>query len=446
HEVDFEDTILRDANLKNAKLETVLGLQSHQLGGADLSNAKVPSHIDEFEGIGQVEELSKHARNIFLSVVGGCVFSWLTIATTTDIALITNATSGGTKLPVINTSVPIAGFFWAAPVILLALYIYLNLYLQRLWEGMASLPAIFPDGRTLDERTHPWLLSGIVRVHVPRLANRPLAQTYLQFWISVIAAWGMVPFTIAMFAWRYLPKHDWIGSIWLFALLTGAMSYGLYTYRLARSTLKGNLSLRAEPEPIPTQKRAWDGFKRLQFNSVITCLAIFALAWTTFAIEVGKIGPERIVVLSSNIYWKLPIEFGHAQMQDADLKNADLSSVDLRRGLLMDANLEKANLSIGDLRETFFTRANLKRANLKFADLRNAFLYDANLEKANLRGAKLGGARLKDANFTGARLKEADLRKSYVTQAQLDTACGDAKTKLPPGLTLKSCKQKPSNR
>ena len=46
-------------------------------------------------------------------------------------------------LPVINTKVPVTGFFLFAPAILLALYVYLQLYLQRMWDGLASLPAVF---------------------------------------------------------------------------------------------------------------------------------------------------------------------------------------------------------------------------------------------------------------------------------------------------------------
>ena len=81
------------------------------------------------------------------------------------LALLTN--SGSSPLPIIQTKVPIAGFYWAAPAILLALYCYLHLYLQRLWEGMANLPAIFLDGRKLDE----WRLS------VAAVGHRAQART-----------------------------------------------------------------------------------------------------------------------------------------------------------------------------------------------------------------------------------------------------------------------------
>ena len=49
----------------------------------------------------------------------------------------------------------------------------------------------------------------------------------------------------------------------------------------------------------------------------------------------------------------------------------------------------------------------------------------ANLEEANLRQAELQGTNLKFANG--------------LTQKQLDYACGNAKTKLPPNLSIKRC-------
>jgi hypothetical protein len=78
------------------------------------------------------------------------VYTCLTIATTTDPLLLTNSISS--PLPIIRTEIPIAGFFWVAPLILLSFYLYFHIYLQRLWETLADLPAVFPDGSRLDKR------------------------------------------------------------------------------------------------------------------------------------------------------------------------------------------------------------------------------------------------------------------------------------------------------
>ncbi|MBC9713680.1 pentapeptide repeat-containing protein [Streptomyces sp. TRM66268-LWL] len=75
--------------------------------------------------------------------------------------------------------------------------------------------------------------------------------------------------------------------------------------------------------------------------------------------------------------------------------------------------------------------ARLAKADLRGASLRGAVLVAADLKGADLRWADMIGADLRDAD-----LRAADLRDTvYLTQAQLDAAKGDAKTKLPAGLS-----------
>ncbi|MEU9131719.1 pentapeptide repeat-containing protein [Kitasatospora sp. NPDC048540] len=74
--------------------------------------------------------------------------------------------------------------------------------------------------------------------------------------------------------------------------------------------------------------------------------------------------------------------------------------------------------------------ARLKGADLRGANLRGAYLIGADLRGADLRGADLIGADLRDTDLRGA-----DLTGSvFLTQGQLNTARGDASTRLPDGL------------
>ncbi len=76
----------------------------------------------------------------------------------------------------------------------------------------------------------------------------------------------------------------------------------------------------------------------------------------------------------------------------------------------------------------------------KRADLSHANRREADLSRANLQGAGLGGANLQGADLRGANLQETDLLPTEgLTQEQLDLACGDAETKLPPGMFIKPC-------
>ena len=73
----------------------------------------------------------------------------------------------------------------------------------------------------------------------------------------------------------------------------------------------------------------------------------------------------------------------------------------------------------------------LRKKDLRCADLRGACLIAANLEGMNLYGADLIGTDLRDADLRGADLSES----LFLTQFQINTAKGNAETKLPSALS-----------
>ncbi|MEV3919307.1 pentapeptide repeat-containing protein [Actinomadura coerulea] len=75
--------------------------------------------------------------------------------------------------------------------------------------------------------------------------------------------------------------------------------------------------------------------------------------------------------------------------------------------------------------------ARLRGADLRGADLRGAYLIAADLRGADLRLADLTGADLRDADLRGADLTGC----LFLTQAQLDSARGDAATRPPAALS-----------
>lgn len=78
-----------------------------------------------------------------------------------------------------------------------------------------------------------------------------------------------------------------------------------------------------------------------------------------------------------------------------------------------------------------FIGKDFKKAVLDGQDFSMSLLIAANLEGCSLGGANFLGADLRDANF-----KNADLRESiFLTQAQVNTAKGNAYTKLPEFVT-----------
>lgn len=104
---DLTDANFRDADQSNAQLSTVTGLRAGMLAGAVLTNAKLPEDVARFDQLKHVEETSRNATTVFFGLLAASLYCWLTIATTTDVALITGTASS--PLLIINTNIALSG-------------------------------------------------------------------------------------------------------------------------------------------------------------------------------------------------------------------------------------------------------------------------------------------------------------------------------------------------
>ena len=134
-----------------------------------------------------------------------------------------------------------------------------------------------------------------------------------------------------------------------------------------------------------------------------------------------------------------------ARLGNSNLVGARMDRIEAYEMDLSGANLTDADLSGARMLFSIFVRTNLSKANLGDAmlavtDMRQAILAGANLSRANL-----GSADLRGVDLTGAYLYRTILYRTKLlyakglTQAQLDTACGNETTKLPPGLVVRPC-------
>lgn len=124
-----------------------------------------------------------------------------------------------------------------------------------------------------------------------------------------------------------------------------------------------------------------------------------------------------------------------------DVFQTDLSYQELTDRDLSGARIRQADLSLSTFDRTKFTGADMPIVNAfsvraDVADFTNVNFEDVVLVggwfgRSNFAGAKFGNANLSGSDFTGAK---------GMSQSQLDTACGDAGTKLLTGLTIVPCK------
>jgi len=408
-----ENLVLQGADLRNTDLSGAQQLLSRQLAGTDLSGAVLPPHLQLDERLSQVENLSKNARNIFLSAIFACIYSWLTLATTSDIALIGNSASSA--LPIINTAIPIVGFYWIAPLLLLGLYFYLHLYLQRLWDVLAELPAVFPDGSSLDKKIYPWLLSGLVRSHLNQLKQQHPRFSRLQVGLSIFLAWWLVPITFLVFWIGYFPRHDGYGTALHTVVLVAAVYAGTRFYVGAKDTLGRRQKLQFDWKEAYKNRRCYQQGGMILGISLLLGSLSFSVVHAVPSDAREKIGLSSInprVWLPGalqRLRIKIFPELTEAQFSIKPEAWDESSNNDELIARVKGARLKGVQLAHVNISGAFLVNADLRGANLAWADLRQVDLRGARLDGANLQGANLQGALVKGISLRGADLRLVNL-------------------------------------
>ncbi len=123
-----------------------------------------------------------------------------------------------------------------------------------------------------------------------------------------------------------------------------------------------------------------------------------------------------------------------------DLFQIDLAYQDVAGRDFSGSRIRQSDFSAAIADRARFGGANLSLANLFGVRAARADFREANFEGATLVGGYFGGARFDGAVLSGANLSGADLADaSGLRQEQLNTACGDAMTTLPAGLSVPAC-------
>ncbi|MEQ8710963.1 MAG: pentapeptide repeat-containing protein [Rhodospirillales bacterium] len=277
------------------------------------------------------------------------------------------------QMPVMNFAISFDAFLLIGPVLLVALTIYLHIFIrhQRRFSAIPQeqqLPTIFniSDGA-------PSLITWV-----------------LFYW--------MPPAILAVFAYRAMPR-PLMGPVML--ELTIIMAAGLLF-------LQGR---RCHPS-----RRRW---AVPVLSASMTGLILFGLYSSLIEIPFHR-----------DLY------LFRGDLTEKDLRGFDLKNAYLKEAKLDRANLQGARMDDANMSQTSFTGADLRDTNLRQADIRSAVLENANISNADLSRADLRNAVLTDANFALANLFETRLEGAIFYPDGLKQACnwaladyGDA----PPG-------------
>jgi uncharacterized protein YjbI with pentapeptide repeats len=389
-------TELRGTDLMGAVLYGAEGLWVGRLGGANLFDALLPESIaavDSAQSIGQATKVARVFYFLTLTLCGICI---ALVGLTTDVRLIVNGSA--IPLPRFGHLLPMSGFYLGAPLFLFALYLRFHFLLLRVWGNMAALPAVFPDGQTL-ERDGPWYLMGLVRWHFRWSRDTRSPFSMLEMVMAALLAYWVVPATLFLFWLRYLVRQDFRGTL-LHALLL--------TMSVAAATCIPSLVSRVVRPGDLLRQRAKTLFRMVLLTTraalVAGCmLVIFSLGVNRGLPSDREIAPQRSSVDVRR--WAASALQSVGYRPYADLTEAVLSTPP--RGAWTEQALEDVN------------GAHLNEMNLRFARGYRAFLANAKLWRANLEGAYFSEADLRGANLREVRMRDAIFDRALVSHATM---------------------------
>lgn len=387
------------------------------------------------------------------------------------------------KLPLIDVSIPLFGFFLVAPLFFLALHVYLLLQLaamanrvERHEELISSLPDLVLQSKLRRQLSTFVLIQFLLAQREERKALLPRMLAGV-VWLTIVI--GPL-FFFLLTQWRFLPYQDQFVT-WMHRLVIAAGLVVLWvlwpTIVRANSQIiwptRRQLYLAGPPtaavgilmlfvltfpgEPIeqfPGVKQfhrwaTWEADESgsesrgnkppiaasIEGNTVRrrwlqrTPEARRWVTGTLRLVELDVVDDELLQKIEARATalqpWQGERTFrlnGDRSLHYADLISADLRRSDLRRAHFDGANLTYAALDGALLNESSFADAEMTRIDLRGASLAHVSFPGANLIGANLNSALVNGAAGQGANLMLARLQGARLEQAQLSGAHFGWA------------------------
>ncbi len=353
----------------------------------------------------QHDEVSKNLRTTMLTLLLYSLLCLLALGAP-DVSMI--GRESGIKMPLAGTNINYFAFLGVAPVVLVALTIYVHILI-----GYCLRLVTFPDNNAV---TLPFLFN------MTSIGARFLT-TFIFYWVPIILLyvfyWKSKPFPIlsvylfrlfifiSIWLWlvhiiRYCREEPQRNALrWIAFSLLRWITFIIRAFKVKKYNIK-NQCLSAHTSAL-SNRRSRDQREPTTGNKAVTLQSILVTLKALIFIILPPIlvflylflaDPYRAMLLSG------------ANFCDRDFRGLSLKWATLTNAKLIRSNLSSANLIGADLNEADLTRAILTDADLRQSELINANLNGADLEGANLREANLYGTILDSANVRGADLRK----------------------------------------
>jgi uncharacterized protein YjbI with pentapeptide repeats len=227
---DLKNARLTDANLESATVTGAKGMTAAQFGGANLSGVDLPTAIVNSRELRNAKLLSRLAQIVFFFQTALCVYAALLLLETTDVLLLT-----GQSISYAGFGVAPQRLFLTTSVVISILYLSLQFMLRKFWKKDAELPAIYPEGGTLDEKISNWFTETMKDLH--RGADKKKDRPWRRFLFGFLA-WWLVPVILQLFWLRFLPLRELRVTSFQIVLVMVAVVSGMLSYGRANETFR----------------------------------------------------------------------------------------------------------------------------------------------------------------------------------------------------------------
>ena len=302
-----------------------------------------------------IAELARECRILWAMKLSACVFVAVTVLGIHDSALFTPGSR--VQLPIVGVAVTATSFFVVAPLVLLALLAYMQLYIGHLHHLLRRL-VLLPRQHALDpDLLYPWFgaLAG------PGGGAR---ATWRIAW--ALLSWWSVPGTIAICCVRIFPiPGDMYG--WLFGI-------GLVPTHLLEIALMGAWLLvaswawarRAIDRKVVSASRLGDPFPDSRKRSFVV-LDNGILIMPFLALAAIHPGYQQLCEKAAQRYSHLPIcsvDLSYIRLEETNSKTVAGRPIVANRAYLLGANLQHADLRTAEFHGAWLSYADFAQADM----------------------------------------------------------------------------------
>ena len=428
-------TSLRDSKLDSTDLRCKNGPKLAQIARSDLTNAKLPEAIQEIPRLTSVQERLDRFKKAHCSILVLYFFILLSILYLSDASIVV----GAAPILLAKQQIPVQIYFIVVPSLIVVLHFYQCHWLDRLWQDVVTLPAVFPCATSIESKMHGWVLTDLVRAFFFQF--REDQDFKKRFWIAtpiflwraaaIFVLWRVSPILLAILWLKFIPRQDMPSTIFHIVVFLIIFIHACFSIHKAQNVIVGR------------RKVVVGAGIATNVTLVIICLIITTGA--VLGVPSGKFKYEKPSSWLPFLSLKLgisPFPFANLRGEEISVgrmsyKMATESAEKLKS--VVGASLPGRNLRFADASGAFLAKADLRGSNLKGINLRGSNLHKADLQNANLEGADFANAILVGARLDGANL----LGAKNLQSAKLFGACTSGKTILPESLDslqFKLCK------